>query len=215
MKKKKSIPFLVVGMLVLSGLGAVAISNTDDTNNESNITVLTESFTLDLSNPIFSHKDEFIKIELDQSETFMSHSGEPMLPVITKTFSFPIGTKINNINVDMDWKQYDLNKKITPTPVIIPISLEIDPEIIEEKMINEAIYSSTELYPSEPYSTMIGTGIEDMEHVTFVNVKCFPRYSPANDYINIPTSINIEVDYEPTESFEQLGETEQYDRLTI
>lgn len=210
---KKLVPLLVVGFLILSGFGAAKTltSNNNDGNTETTIEI--ENFNLDVGEPTFSYQDEFITIELDESEAFMSHSGEPMLPVISKTFDFPVGTRIGNVNVDIDWERYDLDRKVTPTPISMPTSVEVDPAILEEQRINEDVYSSDKLYPSEPYTIKIGAGLQDMEHVIFVNVKCFPQYSPANDYINIPTKININVEYEPAETPVQNGE--QYDLLII
>ena len=209
---KKIIPIFIVGILVFSGLGAATTYNNIAENTEANIEIA--SFNLDIAGPSFSSQDEFVTIELDESETFTSHSGEPMLPVITKTFSFPLGTRINDVTVDINWERYDLDRKITPTPVILPLSAEVDPAIIEEKKIDEQIYSSAELYPAEPYTVRMGAGIENMEHVVFVNVKCFPQYSPANDYVNLPVKIDIDVEHEADETSEQTFE-EQYDLIIV
>lgn len=204
---EKIIPILVVGIMVLSGLGAVANQEQSENNN------MLKSERLQIAEPTFTEQDEFITIDLEQSETYMSRTGEPMLPVISKTFSFPVGTQINDVNIDIEWEQYQLDRKVTPVPLMIPTSVEIDPAKLEEQKINEDVYSSTELYPSEAYKVKHGVGIEDMEHVIFVNVKCFPQYSPANNYINIPTKIDINVEHEATETPTQAEE--QYDLIII
>ena len=204
---KKIVPILVVGIMVLSGLGAVANQEQDENNS------MLKSERLQIAEPTFTEQDEFTTIDLEQSEAHMSHTGEPMLPVITKTFSFPVGTQINDVNIDIEWEQYQLDRKVTPVPLIMPTSMEIDPAELEEQKINENVYSSTELYPAEAYKVKYGAGIEDMEHVIFINVKCFPQYSPANNYINIPTKIDINVEYETTETLEQTEE--EYDLIII
>ena len=211
-KMKKIISISIVGILILSGLGAVAITNdANDTTDVKNIEI--EKFNVNLAKPTFEQQGEFITINLDQSEAFMSSTGKPMLPVITKTFAFPVGTVINDVNVNIDWEYYDLDRKVTPTPLILPLSAEVNAEDLEEEKIDEAVYSSAELYPSEPYLIKIGAGLKDMEHVIFVNVKCFPQYSPANNYINIPTKIDINVEHETAETPEQTGE--EYDLIII
>jgi len=217
---KRIMVVLIIGIFFLSTTAGIfeagnqhLIPKDIEQNIENDVIKGTVTKKLDISEPTFLEQDEFVTIELDQSETFMSHSGEPMLPVITKTFSFPIGTKINNVNVDINWERYDLDKKVTPTPIIAPISVELDPSVIEEKKINEDVYNSAKLFPEQPYIVKLGAGIEDMEHVVFVNVKCFPQYSPVNDYVNLPTEINIEIEHETGE--EPMAFDEQYDLIII
>ncbi len=209
---------LVMGILVVSSTGGFlgARENTvSNTIGDSEAVIETTNFYLNIGEPTLSYQDDFVTIELDESESFLSDSGEPMLPVIAKTFDFPVGTIINNVNVNINWERLDLDRKITPTPVSLPKSteIEVDPDYFEENSFNEEIYSSAELFPTEPYTVRYGAGLKDMEHVMFVNVKCFPQYSPANDYVNIPTAIDIDIDYEfvePTGSFD-----EQYDLIII
>lgn len=210
---KKTLPLLIVGILVLSGLGAAANLETNEISENSEIVFEIKNFNLDLANPTFNHQDEFITIELAQSEAFMSTTGEPMLPVITKTFDFPVGTTIDSVNVDIDWERYDLDRKVTPTPIIVPNSVEVNPAILEERKFNEEVYSSAELYPAEPYSIRMGAGLKDMEHVIFVNVKCYPQYSPANNYVEIPTTIDIDIEYATAEA--PVQNEEQYDLIIV
>jgi hypothetical protein len=209
---KKILPLLIGGILVFSGLGAATTFATNEINENSEMEFEIKNFNLDVSNPTFEPQDEFITIELDQSEAFMSTTGDPMLPVITKTFDFPVGTTINSVNVDIDWERYDLDRKVTPTPLIVPNSVEVNPSILEERKFNEDVYSSAELYPAEQYSVRLGAGLKDMEHVIFVNVKCYPQYSPANNYVNIPSNIDIDIEYATAEApvFE-----EQYDLIIV
>ncbi|MCJ7571438.1 MAG: C25 family cysteine peptidase, partial [Candidatus Thermoplasmatota archaeon] len=224
MKNHKILVVLLIGIFITSStggpLGAGNISNTNNANTDTtDTTIEIKNCHLNIGEPTLSSQDvngnEFVTIKLDESETFMSHSGEPMLPIITRTFDFPIGTKINAVNVNINWQRLDLDKKVTPTPVMVPNSNEItpDPAYIEEKRIDENIYSSTELYPTEPYTIKYGSGLKDMEHVIFVNVKCFPQYSPANNYVNIPTDIDINIEYEAAETPQSFAE--QYDLIII
>jgi hypothetical protein len=207
----KIIPFVIVGILVFSGLGAATTSLINRTNN--NTEKITENYYLEISNPTFTQEGEFVTIELEQAEAFMPHSGKPMLPIFTKTFAYPVGTRIDAVNVDINWERYNLDKKVTPTPVAIPLSIDVYPIDLEERSFDEEVYTSTSLYPAEPYIIKYGAGIKDMEHVIFVNVKCFPQYSPGNDYVNIPKIINIDVEYQSPET--QVKNEEQYDLLII
>ena len=212
---KKIIPILIVGILVFSGLGAATTLTANETTTETEPTIQVANFNLNVANPTFKQQDEFTTIELAESEAFMSKTGEPMLPVITKTFAFPVGTTIKDVNVDITYQRHDLDRKVTPTPIIAPTSLEleVDPAVLEEQKINEAVYESASLYPAEQYEVRMGAGLQDMEHVIFVNVKCYPQYSPANDYVKLPTQINIDVEHETAEAPPQPAQ--QYDMIII
>ena len=207
---KKIMSVLIVSLMLLVGLGAGITSIAEDANN----TILydTKSISMVTSQPVFLDKGEFTTIELEQSETYLSKSGKPMLPVVSKTFSFPIGTKINGVTVDMQTQQYHLDKQVTPTPLFIASAVEVNQAELEEKRIDEATYSSAEIYPSEQYTIKYGVGIKDMEHVIFVNVKCFTQYSPANNEVTIPTNIDIDITYETTTTTTQ---EETYDLIII
>lgn len=223
MNNRKILVVLIIGIFIVSSiggfLGAGEITS-NNSNGNTDTTIEIKSFNLNVGEPTFSYQDvegsEYVTIELDESETFMSHSGEPMLPVITKTFDFPVGTKINAVNVNINWERLDLDKKVTPTPVMVPKSTEIDidPNYIAEKRIDENIYSSAKLYPTEPYTIKYGAGLNDnMEHVLKVNVKCFPQYSPTNNYVNIPKDIDIDIEYEPAVTSAPMAE--QYDLIIV
>ena len=169
MNIRKMLVVLILVIFIASSTGgflcageSISNNNNGDTETISEI----KNFNIHIGEPTFSYKDGFVTIELDESETFWLHSGEPMLPVITKTFDFPIGTKINEINVDINWEHLDLDRKITPSPVSLPVSLDVGSEVIGEQRINEDIYSSTDLYPTDPYIIKLGSGLKDMKHVS-------------------------------------------------
>ncbi|MCK5031893.1 MAG: peptidase C25, partial [Thermoplasmatales archaeon] len=84
---KKLLPIILVGILVVSGLGAVAVQENDD-ETLYNIEYMA------ISEPIITETNEYLTIKLEESESFLMETGKPMLPVITKVFTFPLGTKI-------------------------------------------------------------------------------------------------------------------------
>jgi hypothetical protein len=210
MKKKIFILFLI-GMLITSSFITQATQSRDEEISNSPLKV--KITTIDISQPKFVQNNNFITIELEESESYLSTSGKPMLPVITRTYSFPAGTRIDDVSVDMTWNQLTLDQKITPTPLFIPYSIELSEEVLEEKQIDETVYESTIFYPDFPYQIRIGSGIEDGEQVIFVNIQCYPQYAPARDLVKIPKNIEIEINYEnPTiPQFTQ----DEYDLLII
>jgi len=188
---KNLLPIMVVGILVLSGLGAVAFQE-----NEDETLFSTESIMI--SEPIITESNEYLTVNLKESESLLLETGKPVVPVITKVFTFPLGTKIVDVKVDFDTQKQVLSKKIQPSPRPIPLTNDIPAEKISAELVmDEEIYSSSALYPAEPYTIRKGAGISNGENVLFVNVKVTPQYSPADDILYVPHGdIAIEVEYE-------------------
>lgn len=213
--KRRKVVLSVVALFLLSSTGTILGAGNDLANDSNNENLEIQKYSISLPPPRFVEEEKYVRVNLEGTGTYWSHCGAPMIPVIIKTFDYPLGTKIHNVDVNIQWEKYTLDKKVIPAPVAIPLTLMNDPDssILEEKRIDEDIYSSSELYPKEPYLIKYGAGIKNMEHVVFVNVKCFAQYSPANDYINIPTRIDITVEYETGETPTQ--SKEQYDLIII
>jgi hypothetical protein len=206
---KKLLPIILVGILVVSGLGAVAVQENDD---ETLFNI--ESMTI--SEPIITETSEYLTVSLEESESLLLGTGKPMLPVITNVFTFPLGTKIVDIKVDFDTQKQVLSKKIQPSPKPVPLTNDLPFEKISAELVmDEEIYSSSALYPVESYTIREGAGISNGENVLFVNVKVIPQYSPADDILYVPQGdIAIEIEYElPKTPFFTGMET--YDLLII
>ena len=78
---KKIIPILIVGVLVLSGFGAVALTKGEKEE------VIFE--TILFSRPTLHEKGEYFSIRLTESTSDSWETGKPMLPVVTKVYTFP------------------------------------------------------------------------------------------------------------------------------
>ena len=206
---KKLLPIIIVGILVLSGLGAVALQE-----NEDKTLFSTESIMI--SEPIITESNEYLTVDLKESESLLMETGKPMLPVITKVFTFPLGTRIVDVKVDFDTQKQVLSKKIQPSPKPIPLTNDLPFEKISAELVmDEEIYSSSALYPAESYTVRKGAGLNNGEHVLFLNVKITPQYSPADDILYVPRGeIDIEVEYVVPETPFFTG-LETYDMLII
>ena len=206
---KKLLPIVLVGILVISGLGAVAVQENDDET-------LFSIESMAISEPIITETNEYLTISLEESESLLMETGKPTLPVITKVFMFPLGTNIVDIKVDFDTQKQVLSKKIQPSPIPVPLTNDLPVEKISTKLVmDEEIYSSSALYPAEPYTIRKGAGINNGENVLFVNVKVIPQYSPREDILYVPQGeIDIEVEYELPKTPLFTG-METYDLLII
>ena len=202
---KKIVPILLVGILVISGLGAVAIPNEEQK-------ILVEKDLIELSSPILKEDGEYLSIEFDQSNSNLMDEGKPILPIITKTYTFPIGSKIPNVEVNFEIEEYNLNKKIQPSPKPMPLTMNYNNEKYT-LTFDENTYSSSNYYPEKSYDIKYGAGLQNNEHVVYLNINCYPQYSPATDTIKIPENIDIKIEYILPEK--PLFTADEYDLLII
>ncbi|UCF13323.1 MAG: peptidase C25, partial [Thermoplasmatales archaeon] len=125
---------------------------------------------------------------------------KPMLPVVTKVYTFPLGTKIDDVAVTFsEINQQVLSKKIMPSPEPVPLlASEMESIKLSKDIIDEKIYSSSELYPEERYVIRTGVGLKDNDHVIYLTVRCYPvQYAPVENTIYVANSIDIDVKYQP------------------
>ena len=102
---------MIVGILVLSGLGAVAITENKETEYKT--------FTISFSQPLIKTENDYVSISIDETNTFLREQGKPMLPSYIYTFSFPFGTKIKKVTCELsNFQEKTLTKHIKPSPKI-------------------------------------------------------------------------------------------------
>ncbi len=186
---KKIFSVLIIGFLILSGLGAVAL------NIDSEYYVKKQDEIFIISELIIENIDQYVSISLEQATSTFFDVGKPVLPVVTKLFSFPVGTKINQVEVIFsNEKVIELSKKIVPF---------IEPELVSRDAISKkeyvkdiSVYESEELYPTIGHSYIMTAGLDNNEHVSYLIVDCYPvRYSPKNNLIYHSEKVEINVFY--------------------
>ena len=182
---KKILPILIVGILVISGLGAAALPDSEPE-------ILVKADSISFSKPVFEENGEYLSVDFEEVTSKLMKTGKPIIPVVSKVFSFPVGTKIGNVDVKFDIEQYILSKKIQPSPKPVPMSMDL---ITDSFVFDVETYASSDLYPSKPYSVQMGVGLKDGEHVLYLTVRCYAQYSPAMNVINIPENIDMQIKY--------------------
>ncbi len=204
---KRILPLFVIGILILSGFGAVAII--DKPIYDMKI----ENESIVISEPIFKEMGSYMTVNLMESTSTLIHSGKPMLPVITRVFIFPFGSKIKCVDVSFsESREYTLTKEVQPALKPIPM---IDGAMIESEAVKDAkVYSSSELYPYSSYSYNTVAGLNGEDHVIYLSVQCYPvRYSPAKNLIYYSKDVDINVIYE--EPIIPLSYPDEYDLAII
>jgi len=188
---KKIIPLAIFGILVLSGIGAGAYLEKIEPNSE----LKKYSDSILFSEPIIKeNENEYLFIDLKESNANLITTGEPILPIFIKKYVFPFGTKIKDIQVTFsEIKQYSLSKKMAPAPSPVTTINGVE-TMIEKDKENKAIYSSNKLYPEEQYAFSFHAGLEEKDHVVILNLRCFPiQYLPVENLIYSAGRLNIDV----------------------
>ena len=86
---KNILLLIVVGILVLSGLGAVNAQE-KEMNLEDNGKIL-------FSQPIIEDRNEYEEVTLDEGNSFLMEPGKPMLPTRIEKYTFYLCTKWKSI----------------------------------------------------------------------------------------------------------------------
>jgi len=209
---KKFIPIVLVGILVLSGLGAAAFST--NVSMKQAINLKTESTpVLFSSQPMLSEKDGFVEIRLDGATTQLLEANRPVLPIYVKTYEIPFrSTDIQVVCIAKDMGSLYLTQEVIPAR-IAPLSVLTEQTAYVK---DPAVYGSAEFYPASWYTYDLGAGRnENGQQVTFVKVICYPvRYSPLNNEISYAGSFDVTVIYNPPEAPVQ-SSAEDYDMVII
>jgi len=175
---KRIIPILVVGVLLLGGLGAVALP---EKNNENTF--------FSFSNIKSIEKDDFITLDLYGANSVVMESNHYMVPIRIETFTYPFGTTINSVKcTPRNIETQLLSKKIEVAKGPICIS---QPELnMEVEKVGNPIAVNTW------FDYDVGTGINGDERYVFVKVVTYPiQYYPSEDKIEWAKNIDIDIDY--------------------
>ena len=225
--KTKILPILVVVLLLVTAVNVIAT----DTDDDNNIKIAEKEDHISFSQATFETKGEYVSVNIEETDTYLRATGKPMLPVYTKTFTFPRGTKIKNVECTLsDTKSEIIDSKIQPAPKPIRLIslnkenqnneeeiIEDKSEIIEDKIEiieDQSVYSSSDLYPDNWYDYKILCGLDDGKDTIFVKVNSYPvRYSPAENTLYSIDSIDIKVTYE--EGTNPVTSASEYDLLII
>jgi hypothetical protein len=180
---KKFTPICIIGILVLSGLGAIAQPITGQT---------LEKTTVHFSEPVIQNENKYISVTLNEANSFLMQQDKPMLPSYTETYTFPFGTTIKSVTVTPQNIQLQtISKEIEPTPQYAVIGQTVTTD--NEALIN---YGS-DPYPSSWYEYRVGCGLYNGELSTIVDVQINPiKYHPVEKTIEWAQQADVVITYE-------------------
>jgi len=203
---KKIAPLIIVVILILSGFGAVAIS---DNSNERDL-----FHKANFSEPIIQDQGQYITIDLPGSTTYTSQPGNPILPTYSKLFTFPVGTRITDISfICSEQQEILLSKEVMLAPEPLTVSQFTYESKIEE-VKNQEICSIDTVYPESPLKYKVGCGLDGNKHVIYLTVYYFPLlYSSKNKIIYFTDSVEIKVTYQIREN--PLVSSDEFDLVVV
>ncbi|MEA2054840.1 MAG: C25 family cysteine peptidase [Candidatus Thermoplasmatota archaeon] len=209
--KKKIIGILVVAIFVMSTFVSMAGYNSrhemlsGDENAGMSFKELYETFAV----PEISFKENYAIVTVKNAVSDNS-PGHPIMPYKSETLTFPFGTKIESIDVELgNIQTMHLDKKIAPAPELVPLN-GAEPKAAKEGRV----YESNEPYPSNWFTYNIGAGIQNGEHAIFLSVHAFPaRYIPSTDELEYVNEMSIEINYIPPEK--PMLNNDAYDLLIV
>ena len=129
---KKMVPIIIIGILLISGIGAIAVNVEKNTNMQSEI--ITDMFEIDISTLKITDNNDYIEVSFGTEQVFLMNPGQPMIPRMLKTYELPFG--ITNIKIEAepsDIQEIEINKEIVPASSPLPLTPRSDAIIKSKK----------------------------------------------------------------------------------
>ncbi len=201
--KRNILSITLVGMLVLSGIGAIVAASNQPHISES----------IKIEKPLIKETGDYLNIDFEKSTSFLSEEGKPMLPFFTKTYILPFGSKIKDIKVSFSGrKEINVDSYVKPSSGLQPLNSIKKTD--DNPSLDSSIYESSELYPKKEFTYRLGAGLNGKEHVTYLSIYCYPvRYNPSENIIFYSENINIDLNYEKPKNPASFGD--DYDLIIV
>jgi len=213
----KILPVIIVMLLLFTSINVISVTS----NDKNTIKVYVKNEDISFSKAIIQSEGEYISVDFDEANTYLKEAGKPMLPVFIKTFTFPFGTKITNVEcTPLDISEETLSAKIQPAPTPVPkISLKnkkIQTNIDKISLESNSVYSSSDVFPDKWYDYKATCGLHGDERVVTLTVSYYPvRYLPGEDKIFQSNGADLKISYEKGTNPIQVNAEDEYDLVVI
>lgn len=163
-----------------------------------------------------SEESDFVRVSMNPC-SYVMNPGKPLLPKKSHVFTFPLGTRITNVSIDITSDHVHLSKPIQPALVPLPtLSLQGQHHRFEKPVFDATFYETDCFYPSIPFTIQKNAGLHHNERMLFVTVTVFAQYNPSEHLLIIPESVDINLSYQhpqissvPSETFDLLVITDE------
>ena len=185
--KTKIIGIFIVTLLIATAIPVLGIMN-------DNINEIYIKDTISFSQPLLNEKEDCISIELVEKTSNSWEENKPTLPVVTKVYCFPFGSRIKDVRVTFS----DMIKQEISKPIMVSPKLQMKSTVYVSynNPKREITYSDINTYPEQRYSYRVGAGLKDEEHVIYLTVKLHPiQYYPIEKTISYSDGATIDITY--------------------
>ncbi|KAA0002333.1 MAG: hypothetical protein FE048_04025 [Thermoplasmata archaeon] len=191
--KVKIIAFAIFIILVVSSFFTMGLPNENvSVKNEAKKCIGKEMRErVQFSPPLLKDKGDFLVVKSNEATSFTKEPSQPMLPVYTKIFTFPIGTKIKEVRCTVfGEEEMEVEKEIVTFPEPMPMSVFA----LNEK---KSHYQTPSFFPNAWYGYKTGGGLCNNNHVTFLVIHIYPvRYAQDGHILRYIKGAEIKVVYE-------------------
>lgn len=185
---KKTLTSILIIILFVSNLTMVSSQQIRQKEISENILVNEMENKKDNIEKIISFKDPKIsylesttQIHIDNSNSQIMQSGKPILPSHTITYTFPFGTKIQDISIEFSkGTQYELEKNIQTLPQPTHLSDQLKKEKYQPMQQQTKIDT---VFPKERYLIKSGSGLHADTHVLFLTIILYPIQYDSEDQL--------------------------------
>jgi hypothetical protein len=184
-------------------------------NAEEKSFIKEENELIIFSEPDIKEGNQFITLNIKETNSYLIEPGKPILPIYVKIFKFPFGTKIKSVECKpLEINQKVISKEVQPSSEPLPL-IDIDTRPAEEFIIKDKqVYNSMDFFPNNWYDYRVGCGLDGTSHVVYLRIKFYPvRYSPIQNIIQYANAVDIKLEY--LEPKNQPIFTDEYDMVII
>ena len=196
----KKIHTILACLIIITFLGSSTLGafSSPLLTGEKNNQVKTKSITTSFPTPSLSDTGHYLTMETGTEMSLLLTEDYPSLPYKSVSLAFPLGTIIQDVNIEItDVQTLMLDKKIQPAPKPYTFSTSTSPSREQQ----EDIYETVDIYPAEWVTYHIGVGIKNGQHVILLSLQTFPyRYSPRDNTLFFVENIKIDIIYEQKEN---------------
>jgi len=143
MKGKIGMAFMIVALFVgtaaMAGVSPSVLTEKENKNAEEVVQISVQA-----PSPEIKAEENYVILNLNGETKYLHHASYPVMPYNSRVLTFPFGTKIESIDVNVgEVKTLRLDKKIKPAAEPVPLN-GAEPKAAKEG----TIYQSDEPYPS-------------------------------------------------------------------
>jgi len=212
MRMKAQAGMLVAAMLIgtLAVAGMQGTPSGETLSGTAAVSGHASTLSLHFSPPSVTEKGGYAEVAVPECTAHLGVEGAPMLPYVTHTFTFPLGTVIDGVEVSPGPVGYrPLTGEVASAPPAVSPSLQEDVQRVDLKE-----YTGGQTFPGEWMRWRTGVGLRDGRHVLFLVVQAFPaRYDRAEQALQYVEEMNLEVRYTP--GTQVLTTADEFDLLIV